>query len=277
MSGFDSPHALIEEALGSSNPAEAIAPSSSNVQLELSNKPNMRNDQPLVKYLRESLIASGYRIDFDPEYEERYKINLIVTRIKEIHAHVNLGILATLSHDDFELQTQFLEGSRRGVVHKSIYVEIDGRTLETGAVPVTISACMSFLFDRRYSNYKCIGLRVFEDCTFHLFDVEENVKRLHRDNHDEVSDVGQEFVGNIIAYFTDKGFGFIETADEQKYFFHIANVQDEDLRLQLPAYIPGDVLPVFFKYGGSDGKKYPKAVDVLLDESREYEESAEAL
>ncbi|MBH24432.1 MAG: hypothetical protein CMH57_08280 [Myxococcales bacterium] len=215
--------------------------------------------------MRETLEEMGFRVDYDADYHKLYMLNLIITRIKDVHAHVNLGVMITLTNDDLTLQERFLEGARRGVVHKSIYVEANERTLGTGAIPVAISACMSFLFDRRYSSYKCVGLRIFEDCTFHFFDIEENVRRLKRDSQDDAARIGQDMSGNIIAYFTDKGFGFIETGQDQKFFFHIANVADDELRVQLPAYIPGDVLPVSFKYGGNDGKKYPKAIDVVLE------------
>ncbi len=68
--------------------------------------------------------------------------------------------------------------------------------------------------------------------------------------------------GQIIAYFSEKGFGFIEDAEHQKFFFHIANVVDDALRQALPNYNQGDIIGVRFCYGGSDGKKYPKAVEV---------------
>ncbi|MEO1269871.1 MAG: hypothetical protein AAFX99_17430, partial [Myxococcota bacterium] len=232
------------------------------------------HEEQIASLMRETLEERGYRVDYDADYHKLYMINLIITRIKDVHAHVNLGVMITLTNDDLTLQEKFLEGVRRGVVHKSIYVEANIRTVSTGAVPVAISAFMSFLFDRRYSSYKCVGLRIFEDCTFHFFDIDENVRRLKRDSQDDAARIGQDMSGNIIAYFTDKGFGFIETDQDQKFFFHIANVADDDLRVQLPAYIPGDIMPVSFKYGGNDGKKYPKAVDVVL-ENEGYTEHAE--
>lgn len=231
--------------------------------------PDLKADA--VKSMRLRLQESGYRIDYDPEYDRRYKLDFIITRIRDIHAYVNLGVQLSIRSDDLELQEKFLDGARRGVVHKSVLIEVDEHTVHTGAIPVATSACMAFLFDRRYSNFKCIGLRVFEDCTFHFFDIEENVRRLRRHAQDDSSRLGQEMSGNIIAYFTDKGFGFIESSSDQKFFFHIANVVDDELRVQLPSYIPGDVLPVIFKYGGSDGKKYPKAIEVEMD-GQEYDE-----
>lgn len=224
-----------------------------------------------IARLSDDLEVQGCRLDRDPDFLKRYNLDAVITRIQAIHAHVNLGIRVNVTNDDLDCQAEFLETSRRGVVHKAIYVEISEQTLSTGAIPVAISACMAFLFDRRYSHFKSIGLRVFEDCTFHYFDVEENVRRLRRDSQHLNHRIGQELTGHIIAYFTDKGFGFIEAEKDQKFFFHIANVVDDELRVQLPTYQPGELVPVLFKYGGSDGKKYPKAVDVILDEE-EYED-----
>ena len=129
----------------------------------------------------DALERSGFRLDRDPDYLEQYKLDIVVTRIQKIHAHVNLGVRLHTISDDLDRQHEFLETARRGVVHKSIYIEVDEKTIGTGAFPVAMSACMSFLFDRRYSQFKCIGLKVFEDCTFHYFDIEENVRRLRRD------------------------------------------------------------------------------------------------
>ena len=224
-----------------------------------------------IELFSKGLEDRDCRLDRDPDYLQRYRLDAVITRIAKVHAHINLGIKLSTQSDDLDQQAEFLETSRRGVVHKAIFIELHEQTVNTGAIPVAISACMAFLFDRRYSHFKSIGLRVFEDCTFHYFDVEENVRRLRRDQQHTSHRIGQELTGHIIAYFTDKGFGFIEAEKDHKFFFHIANVVDDELRIQLPTYQPGELIPVLFKYGGSDGKKYPKAIDVLLD-GEEYED-----
>lgn len=211
------------------------------------------------------LQKAGFQIDIDPEMARRYKLDFILTRIQHIHAHIHLGIKITTSQDDLALQEAFLKATRRNIVHKALYIEIDEEVVDSGAMTVALSAALSFLFDRRYNQTRCGGVRVFEDSTFQVFDVEENTRRLQRNQHDPGHRIGQEMVGHIIAYFTDKGFGFIESDKDQKYFFHIANVLDDDLRIQLPSYHPGEDIPVLFKFGGSDGKKYPKALDVVVD------------
>jgi cold shock CspA family protein len=226
-----------------------------------------------VEVFRKTIEAGGVKTDYDAEFHEPYGIDFVVTRIRGVHAHVNLGVQVVIDANQLDSQEKFLDMGRRGIVHKSMYLELDPRTVATGAIPVAIAACMSFLFDRRYQHFKSIGLRVFEDCTFHYFDVEENVRRLKRETVTPGQSVGQEMKGNIIAYFTDKGFGFIEVEKDHKFFFHIANVIDDELRSQLPAYQPGDDMPVVFKFGGHDGKKYPKALEVSFD--ADFEEDVE--
>lgn len=228
-----------------------------------------------VEVFRTTLEAGGVKTDYDPDFHGAYGLDFVVTRIRGVHAHVNLGVQIVLDANHLETQEAFLDMSRRGIVHKSVYLELDARTVSTGAIPVAIAGCVSFLFDRRYQHFKGIGLRVFEDCTFHYFDVEENVRRLNRETVTPGQSVGQEMTGSIIAYFTDKGFGFIEAQKDHKFFFHIANVVDDELRAQLPAYQPGDDMPVTFKFGGHDGKKYPKALEVSFDGDFEEDEEFE--
>jgi len=213
---------------------------------------------PFLDYFNER----GCRVDVDEVYRDRYKIDFAVSRIDGIHAAVSLGVHLTRETDNFSQQEVLLEAARKGVVARSIYIEMCSPVLDTGVVPVTYGACLGYLFDRRYQHTRTVGLRVFEDCSFHYFDLEENVRRLRKDVHDAEHDAAELMNGDIIAYFSDKGFGFIEEEHNQKFFFHIANVIDEKLRLALPGYVQGDTIPVRFTYGGSEGKKYPKAVEV---------------
>jgi len=219
----------------------------------------------LSKFVREALTETfGGKIDYDPAYSELYCLDFVINRFQGIHALVNLGVRATFETDDYAAQEKFIEAARKGVVHKSVYVEFSRKNVQGGAVLIAYAAFLAFLFDQRYRDFKAVGLRIFEDCTFHLFSLEENIRRLRRERHEDSNDYDEELTGDIIAYFTDKGFGFIEDSEAQKFFFHIANVVDDDLRIQLPSYTQGDTIPVQYFYGGSDGKKYPKAVNVSL-------------
>lgn len=221
-------------------------------------------DSELSRRLREYFERAGATIDVNPRFRDEYLLDFTVTALEDVHAHVNLGVHLTSHADDLDRQQAFLQASSRGVVLKSIYVEIDERTVDSGGLLVAFGGCLSFLFDRRYSQMKALGLRMHPDCSFHFFDLEESVDRLERMSMDEELAVGEDLDGRIIAYFTDKGFGFIQTEEERKFFFHIANVVDDELRSRLPAYVPGEIIPVEFQYGGHDGKKYPKAINVSI-------------
>jgi hypothetical protein len=222
-------------------------------------------DAELSQFVRDTLAEElGAKIDYDPVYSDLYRLDFVINRFEGIHALVNLGVRTTLQTEAYGEQEKFLEASKKGVVHKSVYVEFAKKNTRQGAVEIARAAFMAFLFDQRYRDFRAVGLRIFEDCTFHFFSLEENIRRLRREQHETSNEYDHEIQGDIIAYFTDKGFGFIEDAEAQKFFFHIANVVDDDLRIQLPSYTQGDTIPVHFFYGGSDGKKYPKAINVSL-------------
>ncbi len=223
-------------------------------------------DFDLADELQDYFDRAGADLEADPNFRQRYLLDFTVTRLQDVHAHVNLGVHVSGALDDLERQEKFLQAARRGIVLKAIYIELADTSLSSGALLVAFGACLSFLFDRRYAQVKSTGIRIKEDCSFHFFDLEENVERLQRMSFDEELDIGEDLEGRVIAYFTDKGFGFIQTDEERKFFFHIANVVDDELRARLPAYVPGEIIPVDFQYGGNDGKKYPKAINVSLPE-----------
>ena len=232
-------------------------------------------DADLSKALRDYFERAGAMIDSSDRFRDEYLLDFTVSGLEDVHAHVNLGIHVTTESDDLDQQQAFLQASKRGVVLKSLYVEVDDVTINSGGLLVAFGACLSFLFDRRYSQVKAMGIRIYEDCSFHFFDLEENIDRLERMSIDEELSIGEDIEGRIIAYFTDKGFGFIQTDEERKFFFHIANVVDDELRTRLPSYVPGEIIPVEFQYGGHDGKKYPKAINVSIGEGEEsYEEES---
>lgn len=232
-------------------------------------------DTDLSQHLRDYFERAGATVDSSDRFRDDYLIDFTVTALEDVHAHVNLGIHVTSESDDLDQQQAFLQASKRGVVLKSLYVEVDEVTINSGGLLVAFGACLSFLFDRRYEQVKAMGIRILEDCSFHFFDLEENIERLERMSIDEELSIGEDIQGRIIAYFTDKGFGFIQTDEERKFFFHIANVVDDQLRSRLPSYVPGEIIPVAFQYGGHDGKKYPKAINVAMREEEGDESDQE--
>ncbi len=229
------------------------------------------NHQHLVEELANYLEKAGARIEYDDQFSDEYGLDFSVTRFEDVYAHVNLGVHITTSLDDLDELEEFAQVAKRGIVLKAIYIEVDHDTIDGGGLLVAFGACLSYLFDRRYAQVRSIGIRIFEDCSFHFFDLEETLERLNRISLDEDLQIGEDMTGRIIAYFTDKGFGFIQTDDDRKFFFHIANIVDDDLRARLPSYVPGEIIPVDFQYGGNDGKKYPKAINVAFPPEGEEE------
>ncbi len=216
----------------------------------------------LVNELSDYLENAGARIERSDQFQEQYGLDFSVTRFEHVYAHVNLGVHITTKLDKLEELDAFVQVAKRGIALKAIYIEVDAETIDAGGLLVAFGACLSYLFDRRYSQVRSIGIRIFQDCSFHFFDLEESIERLQRISLDEDLQIGEDLDGRIIAYFTDKGFGFIQTDDDRKFFFHIANIVDDELRSRLPSYVPGEIIPVDFQYGGNDGKKYPKAINV---------------
>ena len=220
--------------------------------------------EELVEALTAHLERAGARVEREPRFEKQYGLDFTITRLEQVYAHVNLGVHVTSSLDDHDEIERFAQLSKRGIVVKSLYIELDLETFEGGSLLVAMGACLSYLFERRHQQSRALGVRIHEDCSYHFFPLDEALDRLDRADFEEELQVGEEMEGRIIAYFTEKGFGFIQNEEEQKFFFHIANIIDDDLRSKLPGYVPGEVIPVDFQYGGNDGKKYPKAVNVAL-------------
>lgn len=220
--------------------------------------------EQLVQALANYLENAGARIEYDEQFRDQYHLDFTVTRFDDVYAHVNLGVHVTTRLDSLEELEPFTQVAKRGIVLKAMYIEVDHETIDAGGLLVAFGACLSYLFDRRYSQVRSQGIRIFEDCSFHFFDLDETLERLNRITLDDDLQIGEDLEGRIIAYFTDKGFGFIQTDDDRKFFFHIANIVDDELRARLPSYVPGEIINVDFQYGGNDGKKYPKAINVSL-------------
>lgn len=224
------------------------------------------SERSLPEQLADAFEQAGARLEYHAPFQERYHLDFTITRFEQLFAHVNLGVHITTRGEDLTQLDTFSQVAKRGMVLKALYIEIDPETVHAGGLLVAYGACLSYLFDRRYSQVRAIGLRINEDCSFQFFDLDEAVERLRRISLDEDLSIGEDMEGRIIAYFTDKGFGFIQTDDDRKFFFHIANIVDDELRARLPSYIPGEIIPVDFQYGGNDGKKYPKAINVAFPE-----------
>lgn len=227
---------------------------------------NGEKSKELSEKLQAQFEAVGATINVDESFIEAYDLDFTITRLATVHAHVNLGVHVTTSRDNLEEMNRFAQAAKRGIVLKAVYVEVHEVAIATGGSLVALGASLAFLFDKRFTGNRAMGVRIFEDCSFQFFDLEETVNHLERRFVDDDLAIGDDLGGRIIAYFTDKGFGFIQTEDDRKFFFHIANVVDDDLRARLPAYVLGEIIPVDFQYGGNDGKKYPKAINVSMND-----------
>lgn len=228
------------------------------------NKGNEAMQSDLVKALSDQIERAGGRVEVEEKFESQYGLDFTVTRFENVYAHVNLGVHITPMLDDLEEIERFAQVSKRGIVMKSLYIEIDQDTLDGGGLLVALGVCLSVLFERRHQQARAMGVRIHEDCSFHFFTLDDAIHRLDMSEREDDLQIGEDIEGRIIAYFTDKGFGFIQNEEEQKFFFHIANIVDDELRTRLPSYVPGEIIPVDFQYGGNDGKKYPKAINVAL-------------
>jgi hypothetical protein len=223
--------------------------------------------EEIAQLVQSQFERAGAILQTNPHFKETYDLDFTVAALSDVHAHVNLGVHVTVEADDLASMQKFSQIAARGIVFKSLYVELSEVASKAGGAIVGVAAAMAFLFNRRFQQSKLMGLRIHDDCSFQFFDLVENIERLDRVYVDEDLVVGDSLGGRIIAYFTDKGFGFIQTDDERKFFFHIANVVDDELRGKLPSYVLGEIIPVEFHYGGNDGKKYPKAIHVSLTEN----------
>lgn len=216
--------------------------------------------ETLMSYFRDA----GAHIEQVERFQTQYGLHFSLTRFERLDAHVNLGVHLTTELDQLDAMERFTQVVRRGIALKALYIEVHPDTLQGGGVLVALGAALAFLFERRHASSRSLGLRIDEDCSFQFFELDDTVDRLTRRDLDGDLQIGEALLGRIIAYFSEKGFGFIQTEEEHKLFFHVANIADDELRTKLPGYVPGEVIPVEFQYGGHDGKKYPKAINVTL-------------
>lgn len=210
----------------------------------------------------------GFRIDSYDNYQEKYGIDFIISRVNGIHATVSLAVRFTRTEADLAGQERLIQSIEQGIATKALYVEAFADA-DTGLFPLVHAACIVVMFDMGYSEWKTVGLRVHEDKVLRFFNLVRNVQSLRiprpvsKSNGTHGSNV---LCGDIVAYVVDRGFGFIEDEAEQKFFFHIANVEDVELEESLTEFKEGEKIPVKFQNGGvGAGKKFPKAISVVED------------
>lgn len=246
-------------------------------------------NEPILDYFEDH----GCRLDEDETYEDMYGIQCEITRIKGIHAAVNLGLHFTNRRGDHETQENFLLACERGVIRRGLFFEICVTDLRAGAIPIIHAVCIAHLFrDKdRARAVKARGVRIFDDLSYQFFELgrpktsvvvsrsttinrrssttrPQDADRRAEEMMAKAMDSSTGFLqGSVIHYDTMKGFGFLaldpDDPDSPRFFFHYSQVNDDSLRNRLSRYVRGDQFDVRFKEGAREGDgKYPQALSV---------------
>jgi hypothetical protein len=180
-----------------------------------------------------------------------------------------VGVQVTADTDDLAKQREFLEVQRRlRPVQKSIYLALDSQLdVEGGGEYAVFVALGTCIFDRANRDRRVIGVRIYRDFSFEMFDIEDNLKgakslRIESD--------GQQIwlEGRINYYKRLERFGFIGWDGAPDFWFSRDHVEDPDLLniLDNPdLYVSGT--PIVFQNAGitRDGEKRPTAIGIRLN------------
>jgi hypothetical protein len=220
--------------------------------------------------LKSRLKEMGCLIESKEKYDHEFKLDFMLYRLAgfEKPLPISVGVQVTADADDLEKQREFLDVQRRlRPVQKSVYLALDSQLdVEGGgeyAVFVALGAC---IFDRANRDKRVIGVRIFRDFSFEMFDLEENcrVSRSFR-----VASNGQQIWldGRVNYYKRPERFGFIGWDGAPDFWFSRDHVEDPQLLeiLDNPdIYASGT--SIVFQNGGitREGEKRPTAVHIRL-------------
>ena len=128
--------------------------------------------------LKSRLNHMGCLIESKEKYDHEFKLDFMVYRLAgfEKPLPISVGVQVTADIEDLDKQREFLEVQRRlRPVQKSIYLALDSQLdVEGGgeyAVFVALGAC---IFDRSNRDKRVIGVRIYRDFSFEMFDIEDN-------------------------------------------------------------------------------------------------------
>lgn len=208
----------------------------------------------------------------DPTYDHVYKLDFIVDRFKSIAKQIPIGVQVTTKLNDYFKQTEFLkERKKKTLVDKSIYVEVDPKVdISNWGSELIYSALVAFTFMKDLATKHISGVRIYPDIIYEFFDIEENIKK------NQVA-TKNTLTGKIVRYNPKKGFGFIETNENEKWFFHISSISDKKLKesfLDKAQINPEDntlAKPIYvnFEDGGlPKGASAPSAINIKLSLAR---------
>jgi len=220
--------------------------------------------------LKSRLKEMGCLIESKEKYDHEFKLDFMLYRLAgfEKPLPISVGVQVTSAADDLEKQREFLEVQRRlRPVQKSVYLTLDSQIdVEGGGEYAAFVALGSAIFDRVNRDKRVIGIRVYRDFSFEMFDLEENVRagRFLRSDAD-----GQQtwVEGRVNYYKRPEKFGFIGWDGAPDFWFGRDNVEDPELLeiLDNPeVYISGT--PIVFQNAGitRGGEKRPTAMRIRL-------------
>lgn len=194
--------------------------------------------------LRTKLEALGCRIYYDQTYDHQYKLDFIVNGFRDVaRLPEHIGLQITANKDDAAKQREFLHVQKKSfVVPKAVYLEADpAADMEQGAATLVYAALLALVFNREYRHRRIVGLRLTRSFSFEFFDLEENIRNLQ--GLERVSRTPRPvplsdelFVGKIINFNKEKGYGFIACESRpNNVFFHIRNEVAEDVLTHIDA------------------------------------------
>jgi hypothetical protein len=221
--------------------------------------------------LKSRLKEMGCLIESKEKYDHEFKLDFMVYRLAgfEKPLPISVGVQVTADTDDLDKQREFLEVQRRlRPVQKSIYLALDSQLdVEGGgeyAVFVAVGAC---IFDRSNRDRRVIGVRIYRDFSFEMFDIEDNLKGA---KSFRIESDGQQIwlEGRVNYYKRLERFGFIGWDGAPDFWFSRDHVEDPDLLniLDNPdLYVSGT--PIVFQNAGitRDGEKRPTAIRIRLN------------
>lgn len=188
--------------------------------------------------LRTKLEALGCRIYYDQTYDHQYKLDFIVNGFRDVaRLPEHIGLQITANKDDVAKQREFLHIQKKSfVVPKAVYLEADpSADLEQGAATLVYAALLALAFNLEYRRRRVVGLRLTRNFAFEFFDLEENMRQLQSQERLPraprlVGTSDELFVGKIINFNKEKGYGFIACdTHPNNVFFHIRNEVAEDV------------------------------------------------
>lgn len=220
--------------------------------------------------LKSRLKDMGCLIESKEKYDHEFKLDFMVYRLAgfEKPLPISVGVQVTADTEDLNKQREFLEVQRRlRPVQKSIYLALDSQLdVEGGGEYAVFVALGTCIFDRANRDKRVIGVRIYRDFSFEMFDIEEHLRGGKSIRAD--SDGQQGWLEGRVNYYKRlERFGFIGWDGTPDFWFSRDRVEDTELLGILDnaeLYVSGT--PIVFQNAGitRDGEKRPTASRIRL-------------